>query len=125
MKFIYNIFIPIVVITLPLTSIAETVFKSVDKSGTAVFSDEKTPDAEKIIVQPNVIDVDVPDMPTPAHKSTPKQRIMQTTHDSQGHSQATEIGSGTATAGNLKRKIRNVTNGESINRPAARAGGHR
>ena len=126
MKIFNCVLLPLVITTLPLSAIAETIYKSVDKSGTTVFSDERTPNAEKIKVHPNVVDVNIPDMPTPAPKHTNKQRI---THTNTSPTQVIESGRGTATAGNLKRKIRNRTNGEGINRPvarpAARTGGRR
>jgi len=125
-KYIFMLFF---ITALPLTTIAETIYKTVDESGAAVFSDERAPDAEKINVQPNVVDVDIPDIPTTAHPNTTRPKVMQTGHDKSSEEHITEIGSGTATAGNLKRKIRNRTNGEGINRPvarpAARSGGHR
>ena len=125
MKIFNYVLLPLIIIV-PLATTAETIYKSVDKSGAAVFSDQRTPDAEKINVQPNVVDVNIPVMPAPAQKNTNKQR---STHTNTTQNQVIESGRGTATVGNLKRKIRNRTNGEGINRPvtrpAARTGSHR
>ncbi len=42
---------------------AADVYRTVDENGNVVFSDKKTHDAETINVQPNVIGLDIPDMP--------------------------------------------------------------
>jgi hypothetical protein len=125
MKIFNYVFLSLIIIA-PLTTMAETIYKSVDKNGAAVFSDKRTPEAEKINVQPNVVDVNIPDMPAPAQKHTNKQR---STHTNTTQNQVIESGRGTATTGNLKRKIRIHTNGEGINRPVTRptvrTGSHR
>jgi hypothetical protein len=93
-------------------ALAERVYKTVDESGNVVFTDKKTPDAERIKVQPNVVDVRTPVMPEPTAEEKAKAAKQKETV------QTEEAGRGTATAGNLKRKLRNVTNGgENIKRP--------
>ncbi len=129
MKKIYIFFLSFSITTLPFSATSKNIYKSVDESGTAIFSNKKTPDAEKIMVQPNVVDVEIPDMPPTTPRKTNQPAVMQTTHNNSGKSQAIEMGNRTATAGNLKRRIRNHTSGEGINRPVTRptvrAGGHR
>jgi len=130
--------LPIVMTAIPFTALAETtyaeiIYKTVDENGAPVFSDKRMPGAEKIIVEPNVIDVDIPDMPLhTAPTSHPK--VMHTgTHKNLNNNQIIESGYGYGASGNLKRKIRNITNGEGIKhpvtrpiaKPVARTGGHR
>jgi len=130
MKHTLSIIIFIGTLTVLFTPLhAETIYKTVDESGAAVFSDEPAQNSEKINVHPNVVDVDIPDIPTSSHPINNRSKIMQTTHGRSDGNQTIEIGTGTTRAGDLKRKIRNRTNGEGVNRPvarpAARSGGHR
>ena len=113
-----------IVVTYPLDALAEEVYKTVDENGNTVFSDKPTANAETINVQPNVIDVNIPEMPESAAKEKPKT---QTTTQSREVEQEM-TGYGTANGGNLRRRVRTETNGEGINhsRPAGgRAGGGR
>lgn len=109
------------VVTYPLGALAAEVYKTVDENGNVVFSDKPTANAETINVQPNVIDVNIPEMPESAAKEKPKT---QTTTQSREVEQEM-IGYGTANGGNVRRRVRTETNGEGINRsrPAAPAGG--
>ena len=94
---------------------AAEVYRTVDEDGNVVFSDKKTHDAETINVQPNVIDLDIPDMPA---SSTPAKSKKQASNNS-GNTQF-EMGGWNANNGNnLRRKVRTQTNGEGINRPGA------
>ncbi len=119
MRFAKYLFVLLIVSTTTFNAFAEKIYKTVDESGAVVFSDKKTPDAEKIRVQPNVIDVRTPVMPEPVvSKKKPKQSSAR-----QNDVNQEVVGRGTANAGNLKRKIRNVTNGgENIKRPINRPG---
>lgn len=115
---------------LPYTVSADTIYKSVDESGATIFSDQRTPDAEKIKIQPNVVDVNIPDIPLSAPAKTRKPTVRYTgTQSNTRQDDTIEIGSGTTNAGNIKRRVRNYTSGEGINRPvtrpAARSGGRR
>ena len=109
------------VVTYPLGALAAEVYKTVDENGNVVFSDKPTANAETINVQPNVIDVNIPEMPESAAKEKPKT---QTTTQSREVEQEM-VGYGTANGGNVRRRVRTETNGEGINRsrPAAPAGG--
>ena len=109
---IQQIALLIMMVAVSFNSVAEKIYKTVDESGAVVFSDKKTSGAEKIKVQPNVTSVRVPVMPEP----TPEKKAKQAAANA-SEVQREEVGRGTATAGNLKRKIRNVTNGEGIKRP--------
>ena len=112
MKFSRPLLLLLIVAATSFETFAEKIYKTVDESGNVVFSDQKTPGSEKIKVQPNVVDVRTPVMPEPtAEEKAKKTKQKEVT-------QTQETGRGTATAGNLKRKIRNVTNGgENIKRP--------
>ena len=94
---------------------AAKIYKTVDKDGNVVFSDKKTQGAEKIKVQPNVVNVNIPKMPESPAKESPKKGTV----NSEARQQEEVQGRGTATGGNLRRKIQNVTNGEGLKgRPA-------
>jgi len=101
------------ILSVSLNVVAEKIYKTTDESGNAVFSDKETPDAKKIKVQPNVVDVNIPDMPEPYVREKTERSSQTTSSENQQDPQ----GRGVATGGNLKRKIRNVTNGEGIDRP--------
>ncbi|MCK5394576.1 MAG: DUF4124 domain-containing protein [Gammaproteobacteria bacterium] len=103
----------LIVTTTSFAVLAEKIYKTVDESGAVVFSDKKTEGAEKIKVKPNVVNVHVPKMP----ESTPQEKPKKTSKKEQESQDNEETGRGTATAGNLRRKIQNVTNGEGIKRP--------
>jgi len=121
MTFTKYIILLSIVVTYPLGALAAEVYKTVDENGNIVFSDKPTANAETINVQPNVVDVDIPEMPESAAKEKPRT---QTTTRSKEVEQEM-IGYGTANGGNLRRRARTETNGEGINRsrPAAPAGG--
>ena len=111
MKLAKHLLLLLIVASTSFTALAEKIYKTVDEKGNVVFSDKKTPDAEKIKVQPNVVDIRTPVMPEPtAEEKAKKAKQKEVT-------QTEEVGRGTATGGNIKRKIRNTTNGEGINRP--------
>lgn len=104
---------------------AAEVYKTVDENGNIVFSDKKTQDAETIDVQPNVVGLDIPDMP----ESAVQDRSNGSTSYNSGSAQQ-ETGGWNATNGsNLRRRVRTETNGEGVNRnrpsatPAGRSGG--
>jgi len=114
MRLAKYLFVLLIVSVTTFNAHAEKIYKTVDESGAVVFSDKKTPDAETIRLQPNVISVRTPVMPEPVtSKKKPKQSSAK-----QNTIEQEAVGRGTATAGNLKRKIRNVSNGgENIKRP--------
>ncbi len=122
MKFAKYLFVLLIVSATAFSAHAEKIYKTVDESGAVVFSDKKTPDAEKITVQPNVVDVRTPVMPEPvSSKKKPKQSSAKQSSIRQNDVNQEVVGRGTSNAGNLKRKIRNVTNGgENIKRPIRR-----
>ena len=111
MKLSKSLLLLLITASTSFETFAEKIYKTVDESGNVVFSDQKTPGSEKIKVQPNVVDIRTPVMPEPtAEEKAKKAKQKEVT-------QAEQVGRGTATGGNLKRKIRNVTNGEGIKRP--------
>ena len=90
---------------------AAEVYKTVDENGNIVFSDKKTQDAETIDVQPNVVDLNIPDMP----ESAVQGRSNSSTSNSSGNTQQ-EMGGWNANNGsNLRRRVRTETNGEGVN----------
>lgn len=96
---------------IPLGVHAGEVYKTVDKNGNIVFSDKKTQDAETIDVQPNVVDLDIPDMP----ESAVQGRSNSSIPNSSGSAQQ-EMGGWNANNGsNLRRRVRTETNGEGVN----------
>ncbi len=95
---------------------AADVYRTVDENGNVVFSDKKTHDAETINVQPNVIGLDIPDMP---ESSTQAKSKKQVSNNSAGAPQ--EMGGwNTNNGSNMRRRVRTETNGEGVNRPAVR-----
>jgi hypothetical protein len=113
MPFTKALFLFLIIAATSFNALAERIYKTVDEKGNVVFTDKKTPDAERIKVQPNVVDVRTPDMPESTAEEKPKRASGKP-----DEVQQEPVGRGTATAGNLKRKIRNVTNGgENIKRP--------
>lgn len=80
MKFNKSLCILSVVALMSLSAQAEEIYKSVDKSGAASFSDKKSVQSEQIRVNPNVIRTHVPVMPEAAVTEKSKQapqRAMQ------------------------------------------------
>lgn len=97
--------------------LAGEVYKTIDENGNVVFSDKKTQDAETVNVQPNVVDLDIPDMPVSA---TQDKSYKQTS--SNPNATQSEVGGWHRNTGsNLRRRVRTETNGEGINRPKATA----
>ena len=115
MKLSKSLLLLLITASTSFETFAEKIYKTVDESGNVVFSDQKTAGSEKVKVQPNVIDIRTPVMPEPtAEEKAKKAKQKEVTQEEQ-------VGRGTATGGNLKRKIRNVTNGgENIKRPVNR-----
>ena len=48
---------------MPFNVVADTIYKSVDESGAAAFSDKQTPVAKQVHVKPNVIGTELPARP--------------------------------------------------------------
>ena len=95
---------------------ATEVYKTVDEDGNVVFGDINTHDAETINVQPNVMDLDIPDMPESSTQAKPKNQV---SNNSAGAQQ--EIGGwNTNNGSNLRRRVRTETNGEGGSRPTVR-----
>ena len=106
----------LLIITSSFDVCAGEIYKTVDENGNVVFSDKKTHDAETINVQPNVIGLDIPDMP---ESSTQAKSKKQVSNNSAGAPQ--EMGGwNTNNGSNLRRRVRTQTNGEGVNRPAVR-----
>ena len=109
---------------------AGEVYKTVDENGNVVFSDKKTQDAETIDVQPNVVGLDIPDMPESAAQERSNSSISNSSGSNSSGSTQQEMGGWNANNGsNLRRRVRTETNGEGVNRnrpsatPAGRPGG--
>ena len=106
--------------------LAGEVYKTVDENGNTVFSDKKTHDAETINVQPNVVGLDIPDMPASSSQQKSKK---QASSKSGGNKSEVSGWNATNNSGNLKRRVRTETNGDGVNRnkpasaPGVRAGG--
>lgn len=100
-------------------------YKTVDENGNIVFSDKKTQDAETIDVQPNVVDLDIPDMPESAAQDKSNNSIS----NSSGSAQQEMGGWNNNNGNNLRRRVRTETNGEGVNQnrpsttPVGRPGG--
>ncbi len=117
-------FLLLISITVSVGAYATELYRTVDENGNVVFSDKKTHDAETIIVQPNVIDLDIPDMPESSAQKTSKKQVS----NNSGTAQQEISGWNTTNGSNLRRRARTETNG-AISRPKAtpasgsRAGG--
>ena len=110
-----NLFILLLMTGIPLAVDASEVYRTVDENGNVVFSDKKTQDAETINVQPNVIDLDIPDVPV---TSSQRKSNKSVSNPPAGGQQ--EMGGWNATNGsNLRRRVQTETNGEGVNRPKA------
>jgi len=96
---------------------AGEVYKTVDKDGNVVFSDKKTQDAETVNVQPNVVDLDIPEMPESSAQSKSKKPV--SSYPQSGQQEMS--GWNTNNRNNLRRRARTQTNGEGVNRPRATA----
>lgn len=123
MTFTKSFFLLAIIVTASLDAAAAEVYKTVDENGNVVFSDKPTANAETINVQPNVVEVDIPDMPEPAVQE--KSRTQTSTQSREVESEM--IGYDTRNGGNVRRRVRTETNGEGINhsRPSAAPGGGR
>ena len=118
-------FLLLISITVSVGAYATELYRTVDENGNVSFGDIKTHDAETVNVQPNVIDLDIPDMPESSAQQNSKR---QASNKSAGVPQ--EMGGWNANNGNnLRRRVRTETNGEGVNRhkatpaPGGRAGG--
>lgn len=96
---------------------AGEVYRSVDENGNVVFSDKKTLDAETVNVQPNVVGLDIPDMPV----STPQKTSNKQSSSYPNTMQSEAGGWHRNTGSNLRRRVRTETNGEGVNRPKTTA----
>lgn len=113
MPFTKALFLLMIVTATSFNALAERVYKTVDEEGNVVFSDKRTPEAERVEVQPNVVDIRTPVMPEPTAEEKAKRAS-----DKSSDAEEELVGRGTATAGNLKRRIRTRTNaGENIKKP--------
>lgn len=123
MTFTKSFFLLAIIVTASFDAVAAEVYKTIDANGNVVFSDKPTANAETINVQPNVVEVDIPDMPEPAVQE--KSRTQTSTQSREVESEM--IGYDTRNGGNVRRRVRTETNGEGINhsRPSAAPGGGR
>ncbi|MBE9564259.1 MAG: DUF4124 domain-containing protein [Proteobacteria bacterium] len=114
-------FLLLISITVSVGAYATELYRTVDENGNVVFSDKKTHDAETIIVQPNVIDLDIPDMPESSSQANSKK---QSSNNSAGAKQ--EMGGWNANNGsNLRRRARTETNGATSRPKTTPASGSR
>ena len=125
MAFKNAFFLLLITVAASTDTYAAEVYKTVDENGNVVFSDKKSQDAEMIDVQPNVVDLDIPDMP----ESTVQERSNSSISNNSGSAQQ-EMGGWNATNGsNIRRRVRTETNGEGVNlnrpstTPVGRPGG--
>ena len=107
-------FLLLISITVSVGAYATELYRTVDENGNVVFSDKKTHDAETIIVQPNVIGLDIPDMPESSAQKTSKKQVS----NNSGTAQQEISGWNTTNGSNLRRRARTETNG-AISRPKA------
>ena len=117
MAFKNAFFLLLITVAASTDTYAAEVYKTVDENGNVVFSDKKSQDAEMIDVQPNVVDLDIPDMP----ESTVQEKSNSSISNNSGSAQQ-EMGGWNATNGsNMRRRVRTETNGEGVNhnRPSA------
>ena len=116
MMFTKCFFLLLVTVTVSVGVYAGEIYRTVDKNGNVMFSDKKTHDAETVNVQPNVIDLDIPDMPESSTQEKSKKQVSNNSASAQQ-----EMGGWNATDGNnLRRRVRTETNGQGINQPAVR-----
>lgn len=112
-----SLLLQIIIVTGSFTAHAGEVYKTIDENGNVVFSDKKTQDAETVKVQPNVVDLDIPDMPV----STTQNKSNKQTSSNPNATQSEVGGWNRNTGSNLRRRVRTETNGEGVNRPKATA----
>ncbi len=117
---LYNFLIKVFLMSSIASAVhAAEVYRTVDESGNIVFSDKKTHDAETINVQPNVIDLDIPDVPVTSAQGKANKPASNTPTGGQQEMSGWNSNNG----GNLRRRARTQTNGEGVNRPRATPGG--
>lgn len=119
------LFLLLITVAASTDTYAAEVYKTVDENGNVVFSDKKSQDAETIDVQPNVVGLDIPEVPESAVQESPSGSISNNSGSAQQ-----EMGGWNATnGGNLRRRVQTETNGEGVNQnrpsatPAGRHGG--
>lgn len=115
---LYNFVIkPFLLICITSAAHAAEVYRTVDENGNMVFSDKKTHDAETINVQPNVIDLDIPDVPVTSTQGKSNNSVSNPSTGGQQEMSGWNANNGS----NLRRRVRTETNGEGVNhnRPSA------
>ena len=115
MMFKKNFCLFLIVVSVSINAYAAEVYRTVDEDGNVVFSDIKTHDAKTINVQPNVIDLDIPDMPESGTQAKSKKRIPNNSTAAQQEMSGWNTNNGS----NLRRRVRTETNGEGVNRHKA------
>ena len=125
MKITRPLFLLLIFAASSFNGLSAEIYKTVDEKGNVVFSDKKSSDAEKVQVQPNVVDINTPAMPESTAQEKPKQ---QASSQPQVIQQQVNV-TGTSAGGNARRRVRTQTNGEGVNNgrrptatPAARHG---
>lgn len=115
---LYNFVIKLLFMTCIASAVhAAEVYRTVDENGNVVFSDKKTQDAETIKVQPNVIDLDIPDVPVTSTHGKSNNSVSNSSTGGQQEMSGWNANNGS----NLRRRVRTETNGEGINRPKTTA----
>ncbi len=119
------LFLLVISMVVFLDAYAAEVYRTVDENGNVVFSDKKTHGAETIKVQPNVVELNIPDVPVTSSQG--KSNKSATSSPTSGQQEMS--GWNSNNGNNLRRRVRTQTNGEGVNRPKAtvtpgrRAGG--
>ena len=117
MAFKNAFFLLLITVAASTDTYAAEVYKTVDENGNVVFSDKKSQDAETIDVQPNVVDLDIPDMP----ESAVQEKSNSSFSNNSGSAQQETGGWNAVHGSNVRRRMRTETNGEGVshNRPSA------
>ena len=102
MVFHKGLFLLLIFGSSPVVTLAGEIYKSVDENGSVVFSDKKSHDAEKVQVQPNVVDINTPVALEPTTQDQPKQQVST---QPQVIQQEVNVWSGT-TDTNKRRRVR-------------------
>ena len=124
MTFKNNFCLLLIAVAFSFDVYATEVYRTVDEHGNVVFGDIKTHDAKTINVQPNVIGLDIPDMPESSAQQDSKRQVS----NNSGTAQQEMGGWNTTNGSNLRRRARTETS-DTVNRPKAtpatggRAGG--
>ena len=123
---LYNFVIKLLFMTCIASAVHATeVYRTVDENGNMVFTDKKTQDAETINVQPNVTDLNIPDIPVTSTQGKSNKSAANSPTGGQQEMSGWNANNGS----NLRRRVRTETNGEGVSRPKAtpvsggRAGG--